>query len=101
MSIPTYDEVKGAIATIVLSIIERKEKLQVILQQDYTNRLLKMKLEEMDRKISNYTEQFRLFENTDRTKFSDEKIIDFYQYVAKEIIEINNNFDLFCMSYNV
>lgn len=101
MSHIKYDEFKDKVGIIVNSMIKRMEKLQKILEQDYTNILLKLKLEEMNRKISEYTEKFVILENTDLKNYSEKQILNIYNWYAHEITQIENNFDLFCSSYNI
>lgn len=97
----SYNKFKGYVRDIVNPIMKRIELLQKILEKDYTDILLKLKLEEMRRKISEYTEKFVILENTDLTIYSETQIQNIYNWYAQEIMQIDDNFDLFCRSYNI
>lgn len=97
----SYNEFKDYVSDIVNHIMKRIELLQKILEKDYTDILLKLKLEEMRRKISEYTEKFVILENTDLTIYSETQIQNIYNWYAQEIMQIDDNFDLFCRSYNI
>lgn len=97
----SYNELKDYVSDIVNPIMKRIELLQKILEKDYTDILLKLKLEEMRRKISEYTEKFVILENADLTNYSETQIQNIYNWYAQEITQIEDNFDLFCRSYNI